>query len=154
MTKPLKYSREMSKMGVVRESDNKEYLEMIDIYNKNNLLLCLSHDAPLEEVNYVVVASKIIIIDLMKFHDTSDDSTIIFTVSNSDVYVYKTYKKDEINENNFYNDLTNTDIYNIIDIIKISDMQKMSHSDFIVFISSLNGGTGTIELKGNIRKIY
>ena len=154
MTKPLKYSREMSKMGVVRESDNKEYLEMIEIYNKNNLLLCLSHDAPLAEVNYVVVASKIIIIDLMKFHDTSDDATIIFTVSNSDVYVYKTYKKDEITENNFYNDLTNTDIYNIIDIIKISDMQKMSHSDFIVFISSLNGGTGTIELKGNIRKIY
>lgn len=154
MINRLKYSREMSKMGVVRESDDKDCLEMVDIYNKNNVLLYLSDDAPLEDVSYVKVASKIILIDLMKFHDTSDDSFIIFEITNSNIHIYKTHIKDEITENNFYNDLTDPNKYTIIGSIKISDMEKMSHSDFIVFISSLNGGTGTIELKGNIRKIY
>ena len=60
----------------------------------------------------------------------------------------------EISEESFYNDLTNFENYIIINNIDIDIFKKMKQNDFLMFLSSLNGGTGTIEPEGNIRKVY
>lgn len=154
MSNPLYYSREMSKLGVVFPVENEDYLEMVDVFNKNNKLLLLSNDAPLESVNYIVLSNKIVIIDLMTFRDSSSKETIIFEITDYNVNIYKINNDCDINENIFYNNLTNPDVCNIISSVRISEFQKMTQGDFIIFMSSLNGGTGTIELTGNLRKIY
>lgn len=152
MTNVIHYSREMSKMGVIQPIEGESYYKVIDSREKGKTLLLLTKDAKLEKVNYVLLAKKILIVDLSIFVDTSNECSYIFEVSNSNVNIFRARNNFEMTEENFYNDLTLGHKYSIINSISINDFQNMTQGDFIMFMSGINGGTGTIELKGNLRK--
>ena len=154
MNHMLYYSRVMSKLGFVTPSKDNKYLEMTDMREKEKKLLLLSKKSPLEKVNYVLLDNKILIVDLLVLKDFINNCRFIFEIDDYSVSIYRVSMDFEISEESFYNDLTNFENYIIINNIDIDVFKKMKQDEFLMFLSSLNGGTGTIEPEGNIRKVY
>ena len=94
------------------------------------------------------------IVDLLVLKDFTNNCRFIFEIDDYSVSIYRVSMDFEISEESFYNDLTNFENYIIINNIDIDVFKKMKQNDFLMFLSSLNGGTGTIEPEGNIRKVY
>lgn len=150
----LFYSRVSSNMGVLQKSKDGDYFEMLDIMSSNKKTMYMSKKTRLEAVNYVVLESKIIVIDLMVFKDVSNDCRYVFEVGQFSIDIYRTTGMFEIKEENFYNDLTNPSLYNIMVSIPMEEFEKLTQNQFVMLLSSFNEGTGTIELDGNVRKTY
>lgn len=149
----LFYSREMKAMGVVNECKDSKYVEMIDVMNGKRLLY-LSVFHPLESVNYIVIDNKIIMTDLMVLNDVSNSCKYVVEVNNESVIFYKTNNLFNVSEKSFYDDLTMGKQYSIIKGVEASWFERLSSNEFVMFLSNLNGGTGTIEVGGNLREIY